>query len=75
MYILFITRERIMFRRFVIAIFRLYMKYLVGSYTKHIYVQLIWGMEGVNWARDLVFVLKVGWYGLHGESVLLPSYI
>ena len=38
-------------------------EYLVRSYTKHIYGLLIWGREGVRWARDLVSVLKVGWCG------------
>ena len=51
------------------------MKHIVSSYTKHIYGLLIWGREGVNWARDLVSVLKVGWCGLHGGSMLLQSYI
>jgi hypothetical protein len=64
-----------MFRRLVMAIFRLYMKHIVISYTKQIYGLLIWGTEGVKWARDLVSVLKVGWCGLHGESMLLPSYV
>jgi hypothetical protein len=33
---------------------------------KHVYGLLIWGREGVKWARDLVSVLKVRWCGLHG---------
>jgi hypothetical protein len=48
---------------------------LVSSYTKHIYGLLIWGWEGVMWARDLVSCLKFGSCGLHGGSVLLQSYI
>jgi len=32
------------------------MKHLVSSYTKHVYGLLIWGREGVKWARDLVSV-------------------
>ena len=64
-----------MFRSFIMAIFRLYMKYSVSSYTKHVYGLLIWGREGVKWSRDLVSVLKVGWCGLHGGSMLLPSYV
>ena len=35
-----------MFRPLIMAIFRLYMKQLVGSYTKHIYGLLIWGKGG-----------------------------
>ena len=64
-----------MFRSLVMAIFRLYMKHLVSRYTKHIYGLLIWGMEGVKCARDLVYALKVGWCGLHGGCMLLPSYV
>ena len=64
-----------MFRRLIMAIFRLYMKHLVSSYTKHMYGLLIWSREGVRGARDLVSVLKVGWCGLYGGSLLLPSYV
>jgi len=60
-----------MFRRLIIAIFRLCMKHLVSSYTKHVYGLLIEGREGVKWARDIVFVLKVGWCEL---PTLTPSY-
>ena len=46
---------------------------------KHLYKTYIWatyvGREGVKWVRDLVSVLKVGWCGLHGGSMLLPSYV
>jgi len=55
-----------MIRLLVMAIFRLHMKHLASSYTKHIYGLLIWGWEGVNWARNLISVLRVGWCGLHG---------
>jgi len=34
-----------------------------------------WGCEGVKWSRDLVSVLKFGWCGLHGGSMLLPNYV
>jgi len=47
--------------------------------SKQLYKTCIWatymGREGVKWARDLVSVLKVGWCGLHGGSMLLPSYV
>ena len=46
------------------------MKHLLSSYTKHIHGLLIWGREGVTWARDIVSVLKVGWCGLHGGTML-----
>jgi len=44
-------------------------------YKTYIYGLLIWGWEGVKWARDLVSVLKVGWCGLRGGSMLLQSYV
>jgi hypothetical protein len=37
-----------MFRRLIMAIFRLYMKHLVSSYTKHICALLIWGREYID---------------------------
>jgi len=65
-----------MFWHLLMAIFKLYMKTLfVSSYTKHIHGLLIWGWEGVKWARDLVSVRNVGWCGLHGGSMMLQSYI
>ena len=69
-----------MFRRLIMAIFRLYMKHLESSYT-NIYIY-IWATYmgkgvgvGVKWARDLVFVRTVGTCGLHGGFMLLPSYV
>jgi len=41
------------------AIFRLYMKYFLSSYTKQTWAVYM-GREGVKWARDLVSVGKVG---------------
>ena len=45
--------------------------------SKQLYKTYIWatyvGREGVKWVRDLVSVLKVGWCGLHGGSMLLSS--
>ena len=72
--IIYYIENNYMFRRLVMAIFRLYITHSVSSYTKHIYGLLIWGREGVKCARDLVSALKVGWCGLHGGSMLLPSY-
>ena len=63
-----------MFRRLIISIFRLYMKYLLSSYTKHTWAVYM-GKGGVNWAQDLVSVRKVGRCGLHERSMLLPSYV
>ena len=58
-YYLLHRKNNYMFRRLIMAIFRLYIKHLVSSYTKHVYGLLIWGEEGVKWARDLVSALKV----------------
>jgi len=56
-----------MFRRLMTSIFRLYMKYLLSSYTK-IRGLFIWGREGVKWGRDLVSVRKIGRCELHEGS-------
>jgi len=61
-----------MFRCLIMAIFRLYMKYLLSSYTKHTRAVYM-GREGVKWAGDLVYVGKFGRCGLHEGSMLLPS--
>jgi len=63
-----------MFRRLLMAIFRLHMKYLLSSYNKHARAVYM-GKGGVKWARDLVSVRKVGRCGLHERSMLLPSYV
>jgi hypothetical protein len=42
-YILYYIENNYMFRCLIMAIFRLYMKHLVSSYTKHIYIYIyIW---------------------------------
>jgi hypothetical protein len=53
-----------MLRRLIMAIFRLYMKYLLSSYTKHTWAVYM-GLGGVKWAGDLVSVRTVGRCGLH----------
>ena len=63
-----------MFRPLIMAIFRLYMKYLLNSYTKHTWAVYM-GREGVKWVRDLVSVRKFGRCGLHERSMLLPSHV
>jgi len=63
-----------MFRRLIMAIFSLYMKYILSSYTKHTWVVYM-GKGGVKWARDLVSVRKVGRCGLHEGFMLLPCYV
>jgi len=50
-----------MFRRLIMAIFRLYMNHLVSSYT-NIYIWATYMGKGgrrVKWARDLVSVRTV----------------
>jgi len=47
-YIIYYIENNYMFRRLIMAIFMLYMKHLVSSYTKHIYGLLIWGRKGVK---------------------------
>jgi len=64
-----------MFRRLIMAIFRLHMKYLLSSYTKHTWAVYMGKGGGKKWARDLVSVRKVGRCGLHEGSMLLPSYV
>jgi len=63
-----------MFRRLIMAIFRLYMKYLLRSYIKHTWAVYM-GQGGVKWERDLVSVRKFGRCGLHEGSMLLPCYV
>jgi len=70
---IFYIRYNYMFTCLMMAIFRLYMKYLFCSYTEHTWAVYV-GWGGVKWARDLVSVGKVGWCGLHEGSMLLPSY-
>ena len=73
-YSIFYIRYNYMFRRLIKAIFRLYMKYLLSSYT--IYTWAVYmGREGVKWARGLISVRKDGRCGLHEGSMLLPSYV
>jgi len=63
-----------MFRRLIMVIFRLYMKYFVAV-TQNIHGLFISGREGVKWARDIVSVGKVVLCGLLERSMLLPSYV
>ena len=55
------------------VVYETLIKQLYKTYVWATYMGL--GGEGVKWARDLVSVLKVGWCGLHGGSMLLPSYV
>jgi len=43
-YIIYYIENNYMFRRLIMAIFRLYMKHLISSYTKHIYMSYLYGV-------------------------------
>ena len=72
-----------MFRRLIMAIFRLYMNHLVSSYTNiYIYIYIYMGylfgeggVGGIKWARDFVSVRTVGTCVMHGGLMLLSCYI
>jgi len=63
-----------MFRRLLMAIFRLYMRYLLSSYTKHTSAVYM-GQGGVKVGTRPRICLKDGRCGLHEGSMLLPSYV
>ena len=64
-----------MFRRLIMAIFRLYMNHMISSYT-NIYMGYLYGEgRGGKWARDLVSVKTAGTCGMHGGFMLLSSYV
>jgi len=56
---MYYIRYNYMFRRLTMAIFRLYTKYLVSSYTRLIWVVYIGTVQEVRWARDLVCVMDL----------------
>jgi len=62
-----------MFRHLTIAIFRLYMKYLVRSYTGLLWAVYSGTTQEVRWARDLVRVMEVGMCGYKGFVLLCLS--
>ena len=65
--------ENYMFRRLIIAIFKLYMNHLVSSYTNthtHTHIWATYMVKEVKWARDLVSVRTVGTCGMHGGFML-----
>ena len=63
----------------VSALDNVHLEVVYETLSKQLYKTYIWaaycGREGLKWARDLVSVLKVGWCGLHGGSVLLQSNV
>jgi len=63
-----------MFRRLIMAIFRLYIKSLLSNYKERTWTVYI-GQGGVKWTRDLESVRKFGRSGLHEVSMLLPSTV
>ena len=56
-----------------------HLQVVYGTLNKQLYKTYIWatymGKGGGKVGPDLVSVLKVGWCGLHGGSMLLPSYV
>ena len=72
---IFYIRYNYMFRRLIMAIFRLYMKYLLRSLT-YIHGLFIWGWKGVKWARDLVSVRMFGRCGHYqGPKHVVVLYV
>jgi len=59
-----------MFRHLTMAIFRLYMKYLVGSYTGLLWDVHSGTVQEVRSARDLVCVMEIGRCGYMGFLLL-----
>jgi len=60
-----------MFRRLIMAIFRLYMKYLLSSYTKQTWAVYM-GQGGV---KISYLSERLGGVGYMRGSMLLPSYV
>jgi len=64
-----------MFRHVTMAIFRLYMKYLVGSYAGLLWAVYSGTVQEVKWTRDLLCVLEGGRCGcVHLTSCTVPLY-
>ena len=70
---IYYVRYNYMFQRLTMAIFRLYMKYLVSSYTRQYELYRV-GRYELRWTRDLVCVMEVGRRGYMG-LLLLYIYI
>jgi len=71
-YSIYYIRYNYMFRHLTMANFRLYMKYLVSSYTGLLWAVCSGTVQEVRWARDLVRVMEVGRCGYMG---FLPLYV
>jgi len=65
-YSIYYIRYNYMFWHLTMAIFRLYMKYSVSSYTRLLWVVYSGTVQEVRWARDLVCVMEVGRCGYLG---------
>ena len=63
-----------MFQRLIMAIFRLYMKCLLSSYTKYKWAVYM-GRQGVHWARGLVSVSYLGLILSRLTALVQPSSI
>ena len=58
-----------MFRRLTMAIFGLYMKYLLSSYTRQYRLYTV-GRQELRWTRDLLCVMEVGRGGYMGYVLI-----
>jgi len=67
---IYYIRYNYMFRGLTMAIFRLYMKYLVSSFTELIWAVYSGAVQEVRWARDLICVMEVGMCGYMGFLLL-----
>ena len=74
-YSIYYIRYNYVFRHLTMAIFRLYMKYLVNSYTGLLWAVYSGTVQEVRWARDLLCVMEVGGCGCaHLTSCTVPLY-
>ena len=71
---IYYIRYNYMFQRLTMAIFRLYMKYFVSSYTRQCGLYRV-GRYELRWTRDLVCVMEVGRRGYMGVAAIYYIYI
>jgi hypothetical protein len=67
---IYYRRYNYMFRHLIMAIFRLYMKYLLSSYTGLLWAVYSGTVQEVRSARGLVCVMEVGRCGYMGFLLL-----
>jgi len=69
-YSMYCIRYSYTFRHLTMIIFRLYVKYLVRSYTGLLWAVYSGAVQEVRWARDLVCVMEVARCGYMGFLLL-----